>query len=383
MQKNILIMKLKHYLFIALCALTTACNKQNTFQITGNIDNAANQTIYLEQMALTKNVLIDSTIVSAEGDFKLKVSSPAYPDIYRLRLGNKQFLIPVDSCEVISITADADFFDCPKTIKGSEKALQLQHLRNSVAQLQRQYKRAGENADSLKLVLDKVNQHKEEAKQIILQNPRSIVAYYALYQKMDGLFLFTPYDAEDRKFFSAVATAFHTYMPNYERSQNIYNTVLEAVNAERMQRNQETLQQMINEASVGFLDIELKDINGNTHKLSSLQGNVFLLDFSLATAEENVAYTFELRELYNKYQNQGFQIYQVSPDPNQLLWEESVQALPWISVRGNEEQNADALRKYNVTHLPTTFLFDKTGEIVGKNIPFEQMDSKIKQLLAQ
>ena len=383
MRKNIHNMKLNHYILIALCALATACSKQNTFQIKGNIDNATNQTIYLEQMALTKNILIDSAVISAQGDFKLKVSSPAYPEIYRLRLENKQFLFPVDSCEVITIVADASTFDSPKSIEGSDKAPQLQQLRNSVAQLQKLYQQTGENADSIQLVLNKINEHKQKAKQIILQDPRSIVAYYALYQKVDGLFLFTPYDNEDRKYFSAVATAFHAYMPAYERSQNIYNTVLEVVNAERMQRNQATIQQMIDDASVGFLDIELKDINGNAHKLSSLQGSVFLLDFSLATAEDNIAYTFELRELYNKYHGEGFQIYQVSPDANQLLWEESVQALPWISVRGTEAENAEVLRKYNITHLPTTFLFDKTGEIIGKNIPFDQMDTKIKQLLAQ
>ena len=376
-------MTLKHYLFITLCTLATACCKQNTFQIKGKIDNAANQTIYLEQMALTKNILIDSTTINQQGNFTIKATSPTHPDIYRLRLGSKHFLFPVDSCETITITACANTFDNPTNIEGSQKALQMQQLRQSALQLQKQYQLTGNNTDSIQLLLDQIEQHKQKAKQIILQNPRSIVAYYALYQKMDQLFLFTPYDKEDRKFFSAVATAFHTYMPHYDRSKNIYNTVLDIVNAERVQRNQDTIQQMIAKASTGFLDIELPDVNGNLHKMSSLQGKVFLLDFSLSAIQDNVAYTFELRELYNKYHKQGFQIYQVSPDHNKLFWEESVLTLPWISVRGTQQQNEAALRLYNVTELPTTFLFDKTGEIVGRNIPFAEMDKKIAKLIAQ
>ena len=376
-------MKLRHFLLISLLPLFVACTKQNVFQITGDIDNAAGQTVYLEHMSLLETNPVDSAIISSQGTFKFKSVAPAHPDIYRLRLGNKNFVFPVDSCESIHITASAEQFDRPSQIDGSEKVIQMQELRIAVAQLQKQYHQNSDNADSIQSLLNQVEQHKQKAKQIILQNPRSIVASYALFQKIGDFYIFTPYDKEDRKFFAAVATAFHTFMPNYNRTENLYNWVLEIMQEERMERNQNTIQQMITEAQNGFLDIQLFDIKGQPQSLSSLVGNVFLLDFSLATHEDNIAYTFDLREIYNQFQNQGFQIYQVSVDANKLLWEQSVSELPWISVTGSQEEIAKVLQTYNITHLPSTFLFDKTGEIVGKNIPLNLMPQKIQQLLAQ
>ena len=376
-------MRGKYILFVVIILVLSACGKQSNFKISGDVADACGETIYLEETTLLGVEVLDSVVVNRDGKFAFVSLSPEYPNIYRLRMGNKQFLFPVDSCERISIETSASSFDFPTDIEGSEKALQMQELRRSVVQLQKQYRQTGDNVDSVQLLLDQIEQHKQNAKQIIVENPRSIVAYYALYQKIGDLFLFTPYDKEDRKYFGAVATAFHTYMPQYDRTQNIYNWVLDAMKEERNQRNQATVNQMISSANNGFLDIVLPDVNGAYQKMSSLVGEVFLLDFSLASVKDNVAYTFELRELYNKYHAQGFQIYQVSVDLNRLLWEDSVRELPWITVMGTQAETEKTLQTYNVTQVPTTFLFDKTGEIVGRDIPFDRMDKVIKQLLAQ
>lgn len=375
-------MKIKYILCVLIGVMTTAsCTKQKQFQIEGNIMDAPNQTIYLEQMTLTKNILIDSTTINSQGEFKLRASAPDYPDIYRLRLGNKQFLFPVDSCECIRIESNASNFDFPELIEGSMKALQLQELRTSLVQLQKNYQQAENNTENIQQLLQQIDLQKQKSKQIILDDPRSIVAYYALYQKIDNLLLFTPYNQEDRKLFAAVATAFHAYMPQYYRTENIYKWVLDVMQEERAMRNQEAINQMIADANNGFLDIELPDIKGDYQKMSSLIGKVFLLDFSLMAIEQNIAYTFELRELYNRFHQHGFQIYQVSVDPNQMFWEESVKELPWITVRGEQSETEKILQTYNVTQLPTTFLFDKTGEIVGRDIPFNQIGKHIELLL--
>lgn len=375
-------MKIKYILCVLIGVMTAAsCTKQKQFQIEGNIMDAPNQTIYLEQMTLTKNILIDSTTINSQGEFKLRASAPDYPDIYRLRLGNKQFLFPVDSCECIRIESNASNFDFPELIEGSMKALQLQELRTSLVQLQKNYQQAENNTENIQQLLQQIDLQKQKSKQIILDDPRSIVAYYALYQKIDNLLLFTPYNQEDRKLFAAVATAFHAYMPQYYRTENIYKWVLDVMQEERAMRNQEAINQMIADANNGFLDIELPDIKGDYQKMSSLIGKVFLLDFSLMAIEQNIAYTFELRELYNRFHQHGFQIYQVSVDPNQMFWEESVKELPWITVRGEQSETEKILQTYNVTQLPTTFLFDKTGEIVGRDIPFNQIGKHIELLL--
>ena len=80
----------------------------------------------------------------------------------------------------------------------------------------------------------------------------------------------------------------------------------------------------IDEAENSVLDITLPDEMGEMQSLSDLQGDVVILDFSSSEMENSVGYNFELRELYNKYQKRGLEIYSVSIDRNKLLWEQTV-----------------------------------------------------------
>ena len=196
-----------------------------------------------------------------------------------------------------------------------------------------------------------------------------------------GYFLFSPYEKDDRSFCAAVATAFHTFMPEYQRSKNLYALVLGAIQAERAEKNAYDIQKMVDNAEAGFLDIQLPDVNGQLQALSSLKGNVFLLDFSAAEMPNNTAYIFELRDLYNRYHDKGFQIYQVSADRSLLLWQDAVKALPWICVRGEQGVNEECFRLYNISQIPTNFLFGKDGVIIAKNIPFGDMPSYIEKQL--
>jgi glutathione peroxidase-family protein len=97
--------------------------------------------------------------------------------------------------------------------------------------------------------------------------------------------------------------------------------------------------------------------------LSSLVGKPILLDFSAYATENSIEHTFELREIYNKYSNQGLQIYQVSIDQNKLYWQQNVSNIPWTAVI---DETGKALQFYNIREIPTLFLINKEGEIVGR-----------------
>ena len=73
----------------------------------------------------------------------------------------------------------------------------------------------------------------------------------------------------------------------------------------------------------------------------------------------------QLRELYNKYHSRGFQIYQVSVDPDNVAWRESARNLPWITVYDPMGVNSKTVGAYNVTGMPTTFII-RNGEIVER-----------------
>lgn len=366
---------------LLLLFLFTSCQNNDKFSITGTISGAEGKRIYLEQLTLNGNVLIDSVIVKRDASFKVRAQRPEYPDIYRMTLDGKQFVFSVDSCEHIQVYTTIENFSYPDSIAGSDKVRKMQTLRKSVANLQTDYLKAVRNELTVDELRIKIEEHKKMARNLILENPRSIVAYYALFQKVGGYFLFSPYEKDDRSFCAAVATAFHTFMPEYQRSKNLYALVLGAIQAERAEKNAYDIQKMVDNAEAGFLDIQLPDVNGQLQSLSSLKGNVFLLDFSAAEMPNNTAYIFELRDLYNRYHDKGFQIYQVSADRSLLLWQDAVKALPWICVRGEQGVNEECFRLYNISQIPTNFLFGKDGVIIAKNIPFEDMASYIEKQL--
>ena len=181
--------------------------------------------------------------------------------------------------------------------------------------------------------------------------------------------------------YQAVATSFNTWMPEYERTKVLYNQVLEILQAERSLKNQQTMRQFIEEAENSVLDITLPDEMGEMQSLSDLQGDVVVLDFSSSEMENAVGYTFELRELYNTYHKRGLEIYSVSIDRNKLLWEQTVENLPWLTVHADQNSAVQVLMQYNVQALPTLFLLDRKGHVQGRYVDFKQLDADIRKYL--
>jgi len=89
----------------------------------------------------------------------------------------------------------------------------------------------------------------------------------------------------------------------------------------------------------------------------------------------------DLREIYNKYAEKGFEIYQVSLDINENLWKVSAANLPWICVRDRAAQYSEIARTYNVTELPTFFLINREGELIKRDSQMKNPEEEIKKLL--
>ena len=338
------------------------CQRAPMFTVDGTISNAAGEMVYLEHTALRATVALDSCLLNAEGDFLLKAPAPTFPDFYRLRVGALALPLAVDSTETITVTTQRDSLPYTFSIEGSVNTLAIAQLR---------YVARTESLDELR----------EKAKLVITANPRSLAAYYAVFLKKDGRYVWDIFDPSDRRMYQAVATSFQTWMPQYERTTALYGQVLDVLRAERSLQNQVAMQQFIQEADNAFLDITLPDEQGELQSLSDLRGDVIVLDFSHSMMNQYVEYNFELRELYNKYHKQGLAIYSVSLDNNQLAWEQATEHLPWVTVRADQNVSASVLMQYNVQGLPTLFLLDRKGNVQGRYIDFKQLEADIQKYL--
>ena len=130
-----------------------------------------------------------------------------------------------------------------------------------------------------------------------------------------------------------------------------------------------------------FYDYSLKTGKGEDLALTDLQGKVVLLDFTAFGMEGNQERTLQLRELYNKYHARGFEIYQVSIDPDRHIWTQCCESLPWVSVFCEEGANSDMLKLYQVTQLPYYFLIDRNCDLNARQENISDLEQAIEALL--
>jgi peroxiredoxin len=229
-----------------------------------------------------------------------------------------------------------------------------------------------------------IRQYKEQVKmEYIIPDPAKPYAYFALFQTLGNMLIFNPRtDRDDIKVFAAVATSWDTYWPNAERGVNLHNIAIEGMKNVRIANASQS--QQLDESKVqmaGVIDIELADNKGQVRHLTDLKGKVVLLDFHVFAMKESPARILMLRELYNKYHAQGFEIYQVSLDDDEHFWKQQTEALPWISVREPNGVNASLVRLYNVQALPEFFLIDRGNNLVSRSQQMGDVEQAIKKLL--
>ena len=317
----------KSLIILSVLIGLVACKQNNRFHVTGKIADAANQILYFEHSGLLKTTVVDSIKLGADGEFSFKADRPEFPDFYRLRLDDRVITFAVDSCEDISFDAKNKDFSTDYVVKGSTESAQIQLLRISLMKIQQKANNlsadmsAVEKNARIEDIKKDIEAHKQKAKKLILSAPGSLAAYFAIYQKVNDTYLFSPYVKEDAIYCKAVATSFNTFMPDYERTTNLYSLVMDAIKSERSVIAKQAWNNVLEKVGKGYIDLELNDKSGKKRKLSELEGKVVLLDFSAYESKESIEYTFALRDLYNKYHNRGFEIYQVSVDQNKLLWQ--------------------------------------------------------------
>jgi len=203
-----------------------------------------------------------------------------------------------------------------------------------------------------------------------------------LFQTLGNTLIFNPRtNRDDIKVFAAVATSWDTYYPDAERGKNLHNIAIEGMKNVRIADADQS--KTIDPAKIqtaGVIDIALSDNKGQLRKLTDLKGQVVLLDFHVFAQNESPARILALREIYNKYHAQGLEIYQVSLDADEHFWKQQTAALPWISVRADENNNS-FLTIYNVQTLPEFFLIDRGNNLISRSQQIKDLEQDIRKLL--
>jgi thiol-disulfide isomerase/thioredoxin len=88
-------------------------------------------------------------------------------------------------------------------------------------------------------------------------------------------------------------------------------------------------------------------------------------------------------KVYNEFHKKGFEIFGVSLDQKKEDWVRAISddKLTWTHVSDLKYWGNDAARLYAVNAIPSNFLLDDKGIIIGRNLRGDELYNKVKDIL--
>ena len=133
-------------------------------------------------------------------------------------------------------------------------------------------------------------------------------------------------------------------------------------------------------------DLELMTPNNESVSLSSLQGKVVLLDFWASWCRPCCAeISTTVLPAYEKYHEQGFEVYAVSLDQQDAAWKNAIEkfGLPWINVSDLKGFAGTAAQSYNVRKIPSSYLLDETGKVIAVDLRGQGLLNKLDEVFGK
>jgi peroxiredoxin len=375
---------MKKIIFIALTLVMGLASCQSSkVNISGRFVGSQADMVYLEQTTALEQILLDSVKIDENGRFKLQLSNVAEtPSLYNIIFDNERIPLLLMGGDNIELNA-AGKVARNYTVIGSLESELLQQFNQSfidgavklngiIAKFSdglsdEQRKEITKEYSKLYLDIKKQQLH------FIIENKNRIAAVYALHQRLlNEAYLFN--GDSDVIYYRTVADAIAETYP-----ESHYLPILRSQIA-RMDAQISLLSQ-VKETTIP--EISLPDMFGNKRSLSSNIGKVVLLQFWSAALGNSNTLNADLKELYTKYREQGFEIFQVSVDTSKSVWINAIQEqkIPWITVSDLRGESSPALGVYNVQKLPSNYLINREGHIAGKDLMGESLEAEIKKLL--
>ena len=371
-------------LFLVAAALLMALSSCQSMKvkISGRFVGSEADMVYLEQASTLNQTIIDSVKLSEDGNFMLKLDKVSTsPSLYHIVYEGNRIPLLLQGGDHITVNSAGNALR-NYTVAGSEESELLHEFNHSYVEgmitlnelMSRLTADDLSDAERQKLAMEYTkikNEVKQNQLRFIVENKDRIAAVYALYQRLPGdVNLFN--GNSDVIYYRTVAEAIAESYP-----ESLYLPLLRSQIA-RMDAQISLLSQV---KTTNFPEIAAPDMYGNEQKLSTLEGKVILLHFWSAAVGNSNSFNADLKKVYEKYHDQGLEIFQVAIDTSKALWINTVQdqQLPWISVCDLLGEASPVVGAYNVRTLPSNYLISRDGNILGKDLMGEQLEQAIKK----
>lgn len=354
-----------------LTILSASFSFGQEFSVNGKLPGApAGTKIYLQKAGNTP-VSIDSTTVTADGSFAIKGKETDGGNFYMIDIANQQKVVMlVEGGEKLNLGLDQGG---TLEISGSDNMKYYNQLSrinsemaNKVNTWNEEYSVAVEKKDQKKQNDIRIAYEAAEKEQLvkvktlISEMDNSIVAVFAANNFLNP--------ETDLELMSSIADKFEKSKPESKIVQMYVG---------QMKR--------LRGLAVGSMapDFTLDSPEGMKVTLSSLRGQYVLIDFWASWCGPCRVENPNVVKMYNRYKDKGFTIYGVSLDKDKKAWVNAIEKDKLTWVHGSDLkywQNAVA-QDYGVTGIPATFLLDKEGRIIAKNLRGKALEEKLAELM--
>jgi peroxiredoxin len=349
------------------------------FTISGEIKNAPDQKVYLEELYFSdKDPQVLDTVDLKGGKFTASTFAPE-EGLYRLRLENSKGngFIFINDKEDIFFTSDYTNPTLENTSFNTSANLLLKNFfttldvqRNTVADADAQVDKlkTDKASDSLINIATKNYTEKNDAyKNYIIHFVDTvsdpIMAVFALgyTSKIDPNQLAKP-----------VAGLLARFPKNATIASTVtqYNQMVSQFNAT---------------PHVGGMapDINLPDTSGKLFSLKSLLGKYVLVDFWASWCGPCRGENPNVVKAYNQYKDKNFTVLGVSLDSDKQAWIDAIKAdnLTWNHISDLQSWNSSVVNLYGFNAIPYNVLLDPQGKIIAIGLRGDDLENKLAEVL--
>jgi peroxiredoxin len=364
--------KLKNVAILLLLLVTLACGKNKTFdgsvELTGNIKNIEFGELVLYKQSGYDFSVVDTIYLDKNGEFKYEVKLEE-PGFFELRMGDfKSIQLALEEND---LHIEYDFSTEKLSIKGSSDADFMVQINSLIQDYQKEINQlnvayydamSNQDVDAIKGIQNKASnmevEYSEKAKELVKDAKGSFVVLSAI-----PLINFR----DNFIFWDEIVAELYGKYPNLKLVSNLQMEIEE-----------------MRPLSMGQVapEISLNNPNDQLVSLSELRGKYVLIDFWAAWCKPCREENPNVKRLYEKYKDKGFEVFGVSLDRTKDAWVKAIadDQLTWVHVSDLKYFNSDAAATYKINAIPATYLLDPDGKIIAKDLRGTSLERKLEDI---
>ena len=363
---------------ILLLSFCDGNKKNSSFQLKGTLSDSKAETLYLEKLGSSKQVIIDSVILDENGNFEFTNYTPKI-GFYRIKTNDKNFaMLVLDSADKVTITGSVkDLGNTFKVEGSSETTIFIEY--NNLSKSRDIKLDSLNKAFQLLMEANKMDSKRMDSLSAIFETPYNSIINQSNILMVDKI-------SKNTNMYSSIM-AIQALDP--DKYSDLYKS-LDAGLSKKFPNDKnvimfhEVVERMLSTNIGQFApEISLPSPDGKEIALSSLKGKLVLIDFWASWCGPCRKEMPNVIKIYSKFKNKGFEIYGVSLDQDKEKWMEAItkDGINWPQVSDLKYWDNLAARIYNVQGIPYTVLIDKDGKIIAKNLRGQELEKKIAEVL--